>query len=231
MQPRRPTHGSKLPPTTSFSPPSGIENPRSLGRKRPLPYKPDSVPPAFAGFDDHFSPRRSGSLPKQAATITRGVTGGQPILCSVLHRAGFTVPPLLPSARWALTPPFHPYLFSCEPSAVYSLLHFPSRSFETPVPRFHEARCPMVSGLSSTLSLRKKQRSPGERRRKANARRSRSKAQWRWHALVPQTQRTTPATICHCPSRSLFNQSTARTSPPFERRGRRSSLNPPEKHP
>jgi hypothetical protein len=28
---------------------------------------------------------------------------------SVLLPVGFTVPPLLPEARWALTPPFHPY--------------------------------------------------------------------------------------------------------------------------
>ena len=28
---------------------------------------------------------------------------------SVLLQAGFTVPPPLPSTRWALTPPFHPY--------------------------------------------------------------------------------------------------------------------------
>jgi hypothetical protein len=26
-----------------------------------------------------------------------------------LHHAGFAVPPMLPSGRWALTPPFHPY--------------------------------------------------------------------------------------------------------------------------
>jgi len=28
---------------------------------------------------------------------------------SVLLPVGFTLPPLLPAARWALTPPFHPY--------------------------------------------------------------------------------------------------------------------------
>jgi hypothetical protein len=26
-----------------------------------------------------------------------------------LHHAGFSVPPMLPPERWALTPPFHPY--------------------------------------------------------------------------------------------------------------------------
>ena len=43
----------------------------------------------------------------------------------VLLRAGFTVPVLLPVPRWALTPPFHPYL-QPKRKAVYSLLHFPS---------------------------------------------------------------------------------------------------------
>lgn len=58
-----------------------------------------------------------------------------------------------PKTRWALTPPFQPYLcLTCVgPSAVFFLLHFPSRSLAVPVPHFHEARCPVVSGLSSAL--------------------------------------------------------------------------------
>jgi hypothetical protein len=36
------------------------------------------------------------------------------------------MPALLPVRRWALTPPFHPYLIPCGPSAVYFLWHFPS---------------------------------------------------------------------------------------------------------
>ena len=43
-----------------------------------------------------------------------------------LLRVGFAVPLPLPAARWALTPPFHPCLCPCGPSAVCSLLHFPS---------------------------------------------------------------------------------------------------------
>lgn len=39
---------------------------------------------------------------------------------------GFTVPSLLPGTRGSLTPPFHPYLGPRGPSAVCSLLHFPS---------------------------------------------------------------------------------------------------------
>ena len=34
-----------------------------------------------------------------------------------LHHAGFSVPPVLPPERWALTPPFHPYR-SMSPSAA-----------------------------------------------------------------------------------------------------------------
>ena len=44
----------------------------------------------------------------------------------VLLPEGFAVPVLLPGRRWALTPPFHPCLWPEGPSAVCSLLHFPS---------------------------------------------------------------------------------------------------------
>src|SRR5579883_3494613 len=42
----------------------------------------------------------------------------------VLLPVGFAVPLALPLARWALTPPFHPYLLANQP-AVCSLWHFP----------------------------------------------------------------------------------------------------------
>ncbi len=98
-------------------------------------------------------PERSAPLTRDA-TSTRRVTGGPPFPCYVLHHAGFAVPPWLPLARWALTPPFHPYLCPCGPSAVCFLLHFPSGSLATAVPCFHKARCPMVSGLSSSTLAR-----------------------------------------------------------------------------
>jgi len=43
-----------------------------------------------------------------------------------LLRVGFAVRPLSPAARCALTAPFHPCLCPRGPSAVCSLLHFPS---------------------------------------------------------------------------------------------------------
>jgi len=41
---------------------------------------------------------------------------------------GFTLPRLLPAARWALTSPFHPYPIRSflRPSAVCFLWHYPS---------------------------------------------------------------------------------------------------------
>lgn len=98
-------------------------------------------------------PERSAPLTRDA-TNTRRVTGGPPFPCFVLHHAGFAVPPWLPAARWALTPPFHPYLCPCGPSAVCFLLHFPSGTLASAVPCFHKARCPVVSGLSSSTLAR-----------------------------------------------------------------------------
>ncbi len=39
----------------------------------------------------------------------------------VLHRIGFTMPRRLPFERWALTPPFHPYLFPCGGGGIFSV--------------------------------------------------------------------------------------------------------------
>jgi hypothetical protein len=101
------------------------------------------------------------------ATSTRELAGGQPFPCYVLHHPGFSLPLRLPSARWALTPPFQPYLCPCGPSAVYFLLHFPSGFLSVPVPCFHRADCPTVSGLSSTracAALRPPGRRQGSKR-------------------------------------------------------------------
>src|SRR3712207_3273487 len=48
------------------------------------------------------------------------------VLYLALLRVGFTMPLPLPGARCALTAPFHPCLCPRGPSAVCSLLHFPS---------------------------------------------------------------------------------------------------------
>ena len=60
-----------------------------------------------------------------------------------LLRLGVTLPRLLPTARWALTPPFHPY-----PKIGRFVFCGPVRRLSTP--RRYLAICPMELGLSST---------------------------------------------------------------------------------
>ena len=137
---------------------------------RPLPCKPDSVHPGVSGVGRSFLfPRKAGLRRIGVRLIPGDSTGGRPFPCSVLHHAGFAVPPSSPPARWALTPPFHPYLCPCGPSAVRFLLHFPSGRLDATVPLFQGARCPVVSGLSSGDFRRSPQRSPGERQDRASA--------------------------------------------------------------
>src|SRR5438309_4906938 len=60
-----------------------------------------------------------------------------------LLRLGVTVPRLLPGARWALTPPFHPYPWN----QGRSVLCGPFRRLTAP--RRYLAVCPVELGLSS----------------------------------------------------------------------------------
>lgn len=52
----------------------------------------------------------SGSQPESfgRAALPRSHCCGRFASCLALLRVGFAMPPSLPSARWALTPPFHP---------------------------------------------------------------------------------------------------------------------------
>ena len=79
------------------------------------------------------SPATSSSLPAASLASTSklqdGRCGSHLAAYLALLRLGVTVPPLLPAARWALTPPFHPYLPTFTPrKAVYFLWPFPSPS-------------------------------------------------------------------------------------------------------
>src|ERR1700679_4232857 len=82
--------------------------------------KPDFVRRACARRDDHSSRPRIASRLKQPTRGSRQrllraccVRAGPalPSYLALLH-AGFSVPRMLPSGRWALTPPFHPYQMS-----------------------------------------------------------------------------------------------------------------------
>jgi hypothetical protein len=63
-----------------------------------------------------------------------------------LHPMGFSVPRRLRFARWALTPPFHPYP-AVAGWAVSSLWHFPSSGLPTVLPRVSPAK-PELRGIA-----------------------------------------------------------------------------------
>ena len=67
--------------------------------------------PPYVDFSSHLSLR----------LLPGDQTDEQPFPCSVLHCERFTQPPRSPLARWALTPPFHPYL---PKKAVCFLRHY-----------------------------------------------------------------------------------------------------------
>ena len=66
---------------------------------------------------------------------------------SVLLPAGFAMPPALPHARWALTPPFHPYLNSGGSISV-------ALSLGSPPPAVNRRRFSVEPGLSSLPAFR-----------------------------------------------------------------------------
>src|SRR3954468_736008 len=93
-------------------------------------YKPGSVERELGRS---FLWERGRPRPRAAYPQRLG-RGGPPLAAYLaLLPLGFAEPRLLPAARWALTPPFHPCLSSGmpEPSAVCFLLHFPSVPFGT----------------------------------------------------------------------------------------------------
>jgi hypothetical protein len=96
-------------------------------------YKPDSVPQRDASLclDDHFSGIRVAPNLKRP---TRRPRPGQPECRTryrvrhvssylALHRATLTMPVMSPSPRWALTPPFHPYLSLSDQMGSHRLDH------------------------------------------------------------------------------------------------------------
>lgn len=78
------------------------------------------------------------------------MNGLSPIPChpySVLLPVGFTLPPLSPAARWALTPPFHPY------HAMHGGLLSVALSLGSPPPDVIRHRISVEPGLSSPYRL------------------------------------------------------------------------------
>ncbi len=85
--------------------------------------------------------------------------------CSVLHHVGFALPPRLPLERWALTPPFQPYLIPASGtiggvfSAALSIKDF-SRF---PCPHFSRGTLPC--GVRTFLNSACTQLRPSRKRR------------------------------------------------------------------
>ena len=78
-------------------------------------------------------------VPGTCSAVRNEGAGHSVVPYLALHPMGFSVPPRLRSERWALTPPFHPYLDSCK--------HEPRRyifcgTFRQDASRRH---CPRVS--------------------------------------------------------------------------------------
>ena len=98
---------------------------------------------ALRRMGGHSSRRRIAPPLKQP---TRATSGNTPICrpYSVLLPVGFAVPPPLPEARWALTPPFH--LAATEAAAVLLSV---ALSLGSPPPGVTRHRRSMEPGLSS----------------------------------------------------------------------------------
>ena len=83
-----------------------------------IPLAPASRPGSSDLPEGHHRPVNRSS-PGESRTLARFGQRAGPALPSylVLHHAGFAMPPSLLTERWALTPPFHPYL-SGEPKKM-----------------------------------------------------------------------------------------------------------------
>jgi hypothetical protein len=101
-----------------------------LGAMLPSPSSnlPGACVPPFPDPDESGlrTPDGTNRLLLTGAGGAARVTPWAPYL--VLHPVGFSMPPLLPATRCALTAPFHPCLIpGCPgPSAVYFLWHYPA---------------------------------------------------------------------------------------------------------
>ena len=128
----------------------------------PLPCKPDSVRPE--GLDGHFSHPAGAGRPACAECdyYPGFLTGGPPFPCFVLHHARFAVPSGCPDSRWALTPPFHPCLCPCGPSAVSFCCTVCPGSSRFPSPTFMR-RVALWCPDFPHLPLARKLRPSGER--------------------------------------------------------------------
>src|SRR5271167_3936925 len=91
-----------------------------------------------AGFLPAARSRRDGTRATDTRDGRRLLAAGQAARrpCLALHRMGFIVPRRLPSGRWALTPPFHPYRAALRPrGGMFSVTLSIDRDFRPGPPR------------------------------------------------------------------------------------------------
>jgi len=69
---------------------------------------------ALRRFGHHFSHWLAPESRRSEMRHTRDYRTGRPVAYFALHPMGFFVPPSSLTARWALTPPFHPYRQTAE---------------------------------------------------------------------------------------------------------------------
>ena len=116
----------------------------------PLPCKPDSVPP-FARLDGHFSHPAEAERPACAECDYYPEINGRaalPLFCLAPREVCHAV--RLPGFAVGSYSTISPLPVALRPIGGIFLLHCLSGFLSSPVPHFHEARCPVVSGLSST---------------------------------------------------------------------------------
>ena len=104
-------------------------------------------------MDNHSSGTNVAVCLKQPTRSQRGSRHMGTYL--VLLRVGFTLPPLLPVARCALTTPFHPCLF---PRTNHRRSTFCGTFRRLSPPRRYLALYPLESGLSSAMLPNKRKR-------------------------------------------------------------------------
>lgn len=138
----------------------------------PFPCKPDSVPVTSQ------QPSTVISLPTcvgphlREVRLLPGDIERVALPCSVLHHVGFALPPRLPSARWALTPPFQPYLIPASGTigGIFSAALSIKVLSRSPCPHFSRGTLPC--GVRTFLSQACASLRPSRKRRKKEYRRN-----------------------------------------------------------
>ncbi len=114
--------------------------------------KPDSVTAWQPPMAIHLGPPSPTGSGSQPGSLGRENPGGEPprdpYLALLL--AGLAMPPTLPPARWALTPPFHPYPLAKPPGGLISV----ALSLGLPRAGVTRRHFSLESGLSSRANPR-----------------------------------------------------------------------------